>query len=319
MGKKRDKTEAADEQFADNLSVPVSKPKKSKKHKRDKKPKSEDVDRLINIEDVEEMDVSVDDVDESPTAELKFKIKLEESYPEKQPSTPKSSKVKVPQNKSSSSKKPPGNKKKEGKGEDDTDSEEERWLHAIESGKLEEVDDELKRMRNPRLMTARQRALLEKRTDAPDENFPVIPAEPLMALPSGFKEKVVTEEMLAKKAIKTQKRREQAQEKREEDKKRTIDRLLKKQESKAQKIRFKCKQDLPMLTYLNTRELISVSFPTNCEIGIKPAVAQSPPKVVQCGAPGCSNPKKYCCSKTGVPLCSLQCYKSNMKLYLIFI
>lgn len=34
----------------------------------------------------------------------------------------------------------------------------------------------------------------------------------------GFKEKVVTKEMLAKKAIKTQKRREQAQEKREEDK-----------------------------------------------------------------------------------------------------
>ena len=30
-------------------------------------------------------------------------------------------------------------KKKDGKGEDDTDSEEERWLTAIQSGKLEEV------------------------------------------------------------------------------------------------------------------------------------------------------------------------------------
>lgn len=316
MGKKKDKLET-DDHFTDHSSTSGSKSKKSKKHKH-KKSKNEDVERMINVEDVEEMDVSVDDVDESPTAQLKFKIKLSESYPEKQqPSTPKSSKVKVPQNKPSSAKKPSGTKKKEGKGEDDTDSEEERWLHAIESGKLEEVDDELKRMRNPRLMTARQRALLEKRTDAPDENFPVIPAEPLMALPSGFKEKVVTEEMLAKKAIKTQKRREQAQEKREEDKKRTINRLLKKQEKAQGKIgRHKLsKQDLPMLTYTNTRDLIAVSFPTNYEMDIKPKVLQSPPAIVFCGAPGCSNPKKYACSKTNIPLCSLQCYKTNIKLY----
>lgn len=322
MGKKKDKVEA-DDPFADHPSTSgSSKSKKSKKNKR-KKSKNVEVERLINVEDVEEMDVSVDDIEESPTAQLKFKIKLADSHPDKQqqqqeqqPSTPKSSSAKVPLAKASSTKKPSGTKRKEGKGEDDTDSEEERWLHAIESGKLEEVDDELKRMRNPRLMTARQRALLEKRTDAPDENFPVIPAEPLMALPSGFKEKVVTEEMLAKKAIKTQKRREQAQEKREVDKKRTIDRLLKKQE-KAQKIgRHKLnKQELPMLTYTNTRELISVSFPTNYEMGIKPTLLQPPPPIVLCGAPGCGNPKKYSCSKTNIPLCSLQCYKNNIKLY----
>lgn len=35
------------------------------------------------------------------------------------------------------------------------------------------------------------------------------------------------------------------------------------------------------------------------------------PLVIRCGAPGCSNVKKYNCSKTGIPLCSLQCYKSN--------
>ena len=34
-------------------------------------------------------------------------------------------------------------------------------------------------------MTARQRAMLEKRTDGLDENYPIIPAEPLLALPSG--------------------------------------------------------------------------------------------------------------------------------------
>lgn len=30
-----------------------------------------------------------------------------------------------------------------------------------------------------------------------------------------------------------------------------------------------------------------------------------------CGVDGCENPKKYSCSKTGLPLCSLQCYKAN--------
>lgn len=36
-------------------------------------------------------------------------------------------------------------------------------------------------------MTARQRALMEKRADGIDETFAGIPAEPLLALPSGRK------------------------------------------------------------------------------------------------------------------------------------
>ena len=38
----------------------------------------------------------------------------------------------------------------------------------------------------------------------------------------------------------------------------------------------------------------------------------SAPDIKLCGAPGCQNAKKYSCSKTGVPLCSLGCYKRNM-------
>lgn len=34
-------------------------------------------------------------------------------------------------------------------------------------------------------MTARQRAMLEKRSDGTDDALPVIPAEPLLSLPSG--------------------------------------------------------------------------------------------------------------------------------------
>lgn len=34
--------------------------------------------------------------------------------------------------------------------------EEEEWLDALEEGRLHEVDDELKKIRDPKLMTARQ-------------------------------------------------------------------------------------------------------------------------------------------------------------------
>lgn len=44
-------------------------------------------------------------------------------------------------------------------------------------------------MKNPRLMTARQRAMLEKRSDGTDDALPVIPAEPLLSLPSGKKKR----------------------------------------------------------------------------------------------------------------------------------
>jgi len=33
---------------------------------------------------------------------------------------------------------------------------------------------------------------------------------------------------------------------------------------------------------------------------------------VNCTVPGCTNLKKYSCSRTGLPLCSLECYKKNI-------
>ena len=40
-----------------------------------------------------------------------------------------------------------------------------------------------------------------------------------------------------------------------------------------------------------------------------------PPKQrASCGVSGCRNQKKYSCSRTGVPLCSLDCYKKNLSL-----
>lgn len=47
----------------------------------------------------------------------------------------------------------------------DSEEEEEKWLDAVESGNLHVVDDELKRIRDPKLMTARQRAMITKKID----------------------------------------------------------------------------------------------------------------------------------------------------------
>merc|ERR550534_3126416 len=108
---------------------------------------------------------------------------------------------------------------KEKKTDGDVSSEEEAWLNALESGKLEEVDEELKKIRNPKLMTVRQRALLERKGELNnEENF----KEELVALPTGYKETPMTEELLQKKALKSQRRREVAAQKKEKKKRNVL-------------------------------------------------------------------------------------------------
>ncbi|KAF2355257.1 INO80 complex subunit B-like conserved region [Trinorchestia longiramus] len=230
-------------------------------------------------------------------------------------------------------------KKKSGRDDDDTDSEEERWLTAIEAGKLDEVDDELKRFRNPRLLTARQRALLGKQRTADGDEVVLpadlppsdavaaaapheallrlqdIPPEPLLALPSGFKEKVVTQEMLEKRAIKSERRKAQALVKREEDKRKTVDRLLKKQDPKLLRTVFTkkaTKTEVAMFSYRSNSAGVFISLPSHCPYPLEAAAARPKPVVEHCGVEGCTNIKSYRCSKTGVPLCSLRCYKANL-------
>lgn len=74
------------------------------------------------------------------------------------------------------------NKKR--KKRDSASSDEERWLTAIESGKLEDVDDELKKIKpkDPALMTARQRAMYDRGSDGSPSAAPT-----LMSLPTGYK------------------------------------------------------------------------------------------------------------------------------------
>ncbi|XP_012263492.2 INO80 complex subunit B [Athalia rosae] len=315
MGKPKDVITTDDEMNVDTSDVSPQKKHKKHKHKKHKK-------RKVSLEDVEElMEVSTHELDRKKGIKVKAKKEAEKPFIEKM--REKSNKPTTPGAAGPSSATSPKTapKKKVTKGnkgkESGTSSEEERWLDAIESGKLEEVDDELKKIKpkDPKLMTARQRAMFERKTDAE----PSSSVEQLMSLPSGYKEKVMTAEAIQKAALKSQKRKQLADEKREKDKKKTMERLLKKQESKASKILGKGKpnkRQVPLVSYRITVEGSSISLPPGEEFPLPSTRQEKPLSVILCGADGCENPKKYSCSKTGTPLCSLQCYKNNLSSHI---
>lgn len=280
---------------AGRFESPASK-KRHKKHKKHKKKRSEyDDSDAIDVESEERLEEIYNPVTE--TAADKLKSQSTNATPSKPPATSP----------------PKAQKKKRTRGRDSgTSSGEERWLDAIESGKLEEVDDELKKIKDPKLMTARQRAMYERGADKDSQPS----GEVLMSLPSGYKEKVMTAEAIQKAQLKSQKRKQMADEKREKDKKKTMERLLKKQDSTKSKINKnkQTKNQVPMITYRNTADGATISFPPNFDFPLKAQVARDPPKPTLCAVPGCVNIKKYNCSKTNTPLCSYKCYKENISL-----
>ncbi|XP_041378746.1 INO80 complex subunit B-like [Gigantopelta aegis] len=190
-------------------------------------------------------------------------------------------------------------------GGDETSDEEQAWLNALESGELDEFEEKQKQ-KDPTLLTKRQRALLHGRQD-----------HELLQLPSGYKNVQLTEEQVEKRQQRAKKRRQQAQEKREKDKKQTLDRLLKKQDSKQKgpKGRGSRRVNFPRVRYINKVDGISISMPPGFQFPFAAQTQKIPPKTQMCGLMGCKNPKKYNCSKTGVPLCSLSCYKKNLSLH----
>ncbi|KAK1797275.1 hypothetical protein P4O66_008650 [Electrophorus voltai] len=192
----------------------------------------------------------------------------------------------------------------------DTDSylegpmdEEERWLDALEKGELDD-NGELKKEIDESLLTARQKALLHKQQ-----------SQPLLELPMGYKEKEVTAEMLQKREERARKRRLQAAKKAEENKNQTIERLTKtsKAKLKSTKERKSKQAQVPMVRYTDSAQGMGVSYPAGVTAPT-PAPRPPLPAPVSCGVLGCSNLKKYSCSKTGTPLCSLDCYKKNLML-----
>ncbi|XP_052268754.1 INO80 complex subunit B-like isoform X2 [Dreissena polymorpha] len=189
---------------------------------------------------------------------------------------------------------------------DDTSDEEKEWLSALEKGELDDYGEISKGKKDPSLMTARQRALKHGTQE-----------HELLQLPTGYRQVELTEEQLKRREQRANKRKIMAQEKREKDKKQTIDRLLKKQDNKlkgAAKARAGMKKDHPKVTYLNTVQSITISVPQDIKFPLEAQKAEKPPPKAKCAVKGCKNDKKYSCSKTGVSLCSLQCYKKNLSL-----
>lgn len=133
-----------------------------------------------------------------------------------------------------------------------------------------------------------------------------------------LQEKVMTAEAIQKAAIKSQKRKQMADEKREKDKKKTMERLLKKQESKSTKVmKAKAiKSSSPVVTYRLTSRKATLSFPPNIDFPLQRKQIVSPPTPKYCSMK-CGNLKKYSCSRTGAPLCSLACYKKNIASHIL--
>ncbi|XP_066576921.1 INO80 complex subunit B isoform X2 [Amia ocellicauda] len=181
------------------------------------------------------------------------------------------------------------------------EDEEEKWLEALEKGELDD-NGELKKEIDESLLTARQRALLHKQQ-----------SQPLLELPMGYKEKEMTEEMLQKREERARKRRAQAAKKAEESKNQTIERLTKTSKAKIKSMRerkFKQAQ-CPMIRYSDSCQGAAISFPQGVPAPA-PAPARPPALALSCGVTGCPNLKRYSCSRTGTPLCSLECYRKNL-------
>ncbi|XP_059094582.1 INO80 complex subunit B-like [Tigriopus californicus] len=214
-----------------------------------------------------------------------------------------------------------GRKRRRRKSQD----EEEKWLDAVEAGNMTAVDPELKSIKDPKLMTARQRAMVEKQkvvVPEAEDSFSPVPMTAEgghMALDYGYKKKELdTEESLQLKAIKSQKRKVIEMEKRENDKKKTMDRLLKKKDSKAAARQTKSVKSVhresPKFSYTINHSGQFVSVPVHATFPFKAQPPREPPPVILCAMPTCGAPKKYQCARSGKPLCSLPCYKANQLL-----
>jgi len=139
-----------------------------------------------------------------------------------------------------------------------------------------------------------------------------------ISLDFGAKKKVVSEELQQEqRAIKSQKRKELELVKREEDKKKTMDRLLQKKDSKAAKlIKATSKRltghNVPKWTYKINADGPTLSVPVGADYPVHPTKISDPPAPIKCSVSDCQNAKRYNCSRTGKPICSLACYNKNL-------
>ncbi|KAL0619895.1 INO80 complex subunit B [Plecturocebus cupreus] len=198
------------------------------------------------------------------------------------------------------------------------EEEEQRWLDALEKGELDDNGD-LKKEINERLLTARQRALLQKARSQPSPMLPLPVAE-------GCPAPALTEEMLLKREERARKRRLQAARRAEEHKNQTIERLTKtaapsgrggRGAARGERRGGRAAAPAPMVRYCSGAQGSTLSFPPGVPaptaVSPRPSPSGPPPR---CSVPGCPHPRRYACSRTGQALCSLQCYRINLQMRL---
>ncbi|KAM6220466.1 INO80 complex subunit B [Rhynchocyon petersi] len=196
------------------------------------------------------------------------------------------------------------------------EEEEQRWLDALEKGELDDNGD-LKKEINERLLTARQRAMLQKARSQPSPALPLPiaggPAPPL------------TEEMLLKREERARKRRLQAARRAEEHKNQTIERLTKtaapggrggRGAARGERRGGRASAPAPMVRYLSGAQGTALCFPPGVAAPAPVSTLPCPGPGPRCSVPGCPHPRRYACSRTGRALCSLQCYRINLQLHL---
>ncbi|XP_035584912.1 LOW QUALITY PROTEIN: INO80 complex subunit B [Zalophus californianus] len=199
------------------------------------------------------------------------------------------------------------------------DEEEQRWLDALEKGELDDNGD-LKKEINERLLTARQRALLQKARSQPSPMLPYLWLRAARPRP-------LTEEMLLKRAERRAKETAAAGPRRaEEHKNQTIERLTKTAAPSGRGGRGAARgvrrggrtwPPGPWVRNSSGAQGSTLSFPPGvpapAPVSQRPCPSGPPPR---CSVPGCPHPRRYACSRTGQALCSLQCYRINLQMRL---
>jgi len=197
---------------------------------------------------------------------------------------------------------------------DDEEEEERKFLEAADAGDYEGMRDrELESVRNPKFRTARQKALAGVEGGVGH-----------VALDYGYKNKEETEETLRQKEVKSRQRKAAQDVKREAEKRETVEKLLNKKKGEGgeadvvkedQNQKRDGRKEAPVFRYRLTAEVRQIEFPAGYVFPVWLPPKRPLPPVV-CVVDGCENPKKYCCSKTGRPVCSLACYKKNIEMQL---
>lgn len=168
-------------------------------------------------------------------------------------------------------------------------------------------------------MTARQKAKLEQ------ESRMYMDIDEI--LPSAHKKPDLTEEEILKRAEKSRRRKLQQDQKMEEHKHATIQRLLMKQGAKSKKMKLEqmgegnasveslgnaLVEEKPFegCRYVDSKDTTCLVITNEKTFEQVFAPIATPKAELSCSVPGCHNPKKYTHAKSDRPVCSLQCYKA---------